>query len=199
VLGDYAAQQTGQGRALAFVLAAVVGMFLLLQAAVGNWRLAAVAFIALLAAPVGGVLAAFAAGGVLSLGALAGFLAVFAIAARNGIVLVHHYRRLEAEGRVAFGPALVLHGAGERLAPMVITALATGLALAPFAILGDIPGLEVVHPMAVVILGGLITSTLVGLFVLPAAYFRLGASPAPAAPDAQSLTSGYAAAGAAAD
>ncbi len=112
----------------------------------------------------------------LSLGSLVGFLAVFGIAARNGILMISHFQRLEHEEGMAFGPELVLRGAMERLAPILMTALATGLALVPLAVAGSIPGHEIEHPMAIVILGGLITSTLLNLFVLPSLYLRFGRS-----------------------
>ncbi len=109
---------------------------------------------------VGGVLAVWLGDGVLSLGSLVGFLTVFGIAARNGILMVSHFQHLERHEGVPFGPELVLRGAKERLAPILMTASATGLALVPLAVAGSIPGHEIEHPMAIVILGGLITSTL---------------------------------------
>jgi len=123
---------------------------------------------------VGGVLAAYLGGGMLSLGSLVGFLTVFGIAARNGILLINHYQHLEQFEDETFGAALVLRGARERLSPILMTALATGLALVPLVIAGDIPGHEIEHPMAIVILGGLVTSTLLNLFVVPAIYLRFG-------------------------
>ena len=99
-------------------------------------------------------------------------MTVLGIAARNGIMMVSHYRHLEhAEGE-AFGPALVMRGAEERLAPILMTALATGLALLPLAITGNNPGQEIEFPLAVVILGGLVTSTVLNLFLLPPLYLR---------------------------
>jgi Cu/Ag efflux pump CusA len=95
-------------------------------------------------------------------------LVVLGIAARNGIMLISQYQHLEREEGVPFGPGLVLQGAKERLAPILMTALATGLALIPLVWAGSIPGHEIEHPMAVVIMGGLITSTLLNLFALPA-------------------------------
>ena len=95
------------------------------------------------------------------------------IAARNGIMLISHYQHLEAGGR-AVRPGLVLRGAQERLAPILMTALATGLALVPLVLSAATPGQEIEHPMAVVILGGLVTSTLLNLFVVPALYLRFG-------------------------
>jgi len=145
-----------------------------LQVAFRSWRMTALAFFALPMAVVGGLLAALATGGVLSLGALVGLFTVFGIAARNGIMLISHYHHLEEAEGVPFGPELVIRGATERLRPIVMTALATALAVLPLVIAGDIPGHEIEHPMAVVILGGLVTSTLLNLFVLPTLYLRFG-------------------------
>ena len=144
--------------------------------AFGSWRLATLAFLTLPSALVGGVLAAFLGGGVISLGSLVGFLTVLGIAARNGILLINHYQHLEREEGEPFGPGLVLRGARERLPPILMTALTTGLALLPLVVLGEIPGHEIEHPMAVVILGGLVTSTLLNLFIVPVLYLRFGAS-----------------------
>ena len=88
---------------------------------------------------VGGVLAVWLGDGVLSLGSLVGFLTVFGIAARNGILMISHFQHLEREEGVPFGPALVLRGAKERLAPILMTACATGLALVPLAVAGQHP------------------------------------------------------------
>jgi CzcA family heavy metal efflux pump len=175
VLGEYQERQADQRRLLGFGIAAAIGVFLLLQAALGSWRLAALAFFTLPSALVGGVLAALALGNVLSLGSLIGLLAVFGIAVRNGIMLIKHYQHLEWEEGEPFGPGLIVRGARERLAPILMTALATGLALAPLVIFGDIPGHEIVRPMAIVILGGLVTSTVLNLFIIPALYLRFGA------------------------
>ena len=131
-------------------------------------------FLTLPSALVGGVLAAWMTGGVLSLGSLVGFFTVLGIAARNGIMMINHFQHLERFEGEPFGPGLVLRGARERLSPILMTALATGLALVPLAIAGDLPGHEIEHPMAVVILGGLVTSTLLNLFVVPSLYLRFG-------------------------
>ncbi|MBY0457548.1 MAG: efflux RND transporter permease subunit, partial [Gemmataceae bacterium] len=117
-----------------------------------------------------------------SLGSLVGFVTVLGIAARNGIMLVSHFRHLETEEGVPFGVGLILRGAEERLAPILMTALATGLALLPLAITGNKPGQEIEYPLAVVILGGLITSTLLNVFLLPPLYALFGRSCA-SAPD----------------
>jgi CzcA family heavy metal efflux pump len=174
VLGEYAERQASQQRLLLFGLAAAFGVLLILQTAFRSWRLALLAFFTLPSALVGGVLAAFATSGVLSLGSLIGFFTVFGIAARNGIMLITHYQHLERHENEQFGPDLALRGARERLAPILMTALAAGLALVPLVISGDIPGHEIEHPMAIVILGGLVTSTLLNLFIVPSLYLRFG-------------------------
>jgi Cu/Ag efflux pump CusA len=164
---------------LGYAGVAAIGIFLLLQAAFRSWRLACVAFLTLPMALVGGVLAAFAGGGIISLGSLVGFLTILGIAARNGIMLINHYQHLERHEGETFGPGLILRGARERLAPILMTALATGLAFVPLVVFGEIPGHEIVHPVAVVILGGLVTSTLLNLFIVPALYSRFASSPGP--------------------
>lgn len=174
VLDEQSAQQAAQQRILLAVVVAAIGIFLLLQASFDSWRLAAATFVTLPAALVGGALAAIAGGGPLSLGALFGLLAVLGITARHGVLLISRCRRLEQEGE-AFGSGLALRAARERLGPMTMTVLTTGLILLPFVLFGDIPGLEVVRPMAIVILGGLVTSILLSLFVMPALYLRFGA------------------------
>ena len=151
---------------------------LLLQASLGSWRPTVIVLATLPMALVGGVLAAHATGGIVSIGSLVGFFTVFGIAARNGILLISHAQHLEREEGETFGPGLVLRAARERLAPILMTSLATGLALVPLVVLGERPGQEIEHPLAVVILGGLFTSTLLSLFVVPSLYLRFGTSPA---------------------
>ncbi len=172
VLGEHAERQAAQQRLLTFGAIAAIAIFLLLQAAFGSFRLAALSFLTLPIALVGGVLAAFASGGIISLGSLVGFFTVFGIAARNGILMINHFQHLEHVEGVRFGPELVLRGARERLSPILMTSLATGLALVPLVVAGQIPGHEIEHPLAVVILGGLATSTVLNLFVVPSLYLR---------------------------
>lgn len=176
LLGEYVERQAAQERLFLFAIAAAIGVFLLLQAAFGSTRLAILSFLTLPSALVGGVLAAWLGTGVISLGSLVGFFTVLGIAARNGIMMINHFQHLESEEGEPFGPGLVIRGARERLAPILMTALATGLALVPLAIAGDRPGHEIEHPLAIVILGGLITSTLLNLFVVPSLYLRFGKS-----------------------
>ena len=173
LLGEYAERQAAQDRLFLFAGAAIIGVLLLLAAAFGSTRLAVLSFATLPSALVGGVLAAWLTGGVLSLGSIVGFFTVLGIAARNGIMMVNHFQHLERYEGQPFGIDLVIRGARERLSPILMTALATGLALVPLAIAGDLPGHEIEHPLAVVVLGGLITSTLLNLFITPSLYLRV--------------------------
>jgi len=174
IIGEYAERQAASNRLLTFALLAALGVFLILLGSFGNLRLAVLGFLTLPSALVGGLLGAYFTGGVISLGSLVGFLTVFGIAARNGILLINHYQHLEKEEGETFGPGLVLRGALERLSPILMTALATGLALVPLVAAGAIPGHEIEHPMAIVILGGLFTSTMLNLFVVPSIYLLFG-------------------------
>jgi Cu/Ag efflux pump CusA len=170
LVGEYAERQAAQSRILGFSIAVALAIFFLLQASFGSWRLALMAYLLLPSALIGGVLAAAMGGGIISLGSLVGFLTVLGIAARNGVLLINHYQHLEREEGEVFSPHLILRGARERLSPILMTTLATGWAMVPILMLGRAPGSEIVHPMAIVIIGGLVTSTLLNLFVLPALY-----------------------------
>jgi CzcA family heavy metal efflux pump len=174
LLGEYKERQDAQG--LLFQLAAIagIGILLLLATSLGGWRPALLIFLTLPLALVGGMLSTWLGGGIVSLGSLVGFFTVFGIAARNGILLVDHWRHLERFEGEPFGSELVLRGAKERLSPILMTSLATGLAVVPLVVLGARPGHEIEYPLAVVILGGLLTSTLLNLFVVPSLYLRLG-------------------------
>ncbi len=182
LLGEFAERQAAHNRLLIFSIAAAIGILVLLQASFASWRLAALTFLTLPIALVGGALAAYVGGGVISLGSLVGFLTVLGIVARNGIMLISHYQHLERFEGVPFGPELVLRGARERVVPIMMTVLTTGLALLPLIIAGQIPGQEIEHPMAIVILGGLVTATLLNLFVVPSLYLRFGKSERDSAP-----------------
>jgi CzcA family heavy metal efflux pump len=176
ILGEYAERQAVQQRLMLYAIGAAIGIFVLLYTSFSGWRLAILSFLTLPMALVGGVLAAYMGSGVISLGSLVGFLTVLGIVARNGIMLINHFLHLEEFEGETFGPELVMRGAQERLAPILMTALTTALALVPLAISGNLPGHEIEHPMAVVILGGLVTSTLLNLFVVPSLYLRFGQS-----------------------
>ncbi len=174
LIGQYQERQAAQNQILLLAVGSGIGILFLLQAAFGSWQLAALSFLTLPIALVGGVLAAFVSSGVLTLGSLVGLFTVFGIAARNGIMLISHYHHLQEHEGAEFGPGLVVRGARERLRPILMTALATGLAVLPLVVAGEIPGHEIEHPMAVVIVGGLVTSTLLNLFVVPSLYLRFG-------------------------
>lgn len=177
VLGEFAERKSAQRQLTFSGILAVLAIYFLLYTSFGNWRLATLTFLTLPWALVGGVFAAYVVnGGVLSLGSLVGLLTILGIATRNGIMMISHFQHLEHEEGMPFGMELVLRGARERLAPIIMTALTTGLALVPLAIAGDIPGHEIEHPMAIVILGGLLTSTLLNLLVVPTLYLQLGKS-----------------------
>jgi CzcA family heavy metal efflux pump len=181
LLGEWAERQAAQKRLLWLSIAAAIGILFLLETSFKSWRLGILSFLTLPSALVGGALAAYFTSGIISLGSLVGFLTILGIAARNGIMMINHFQHLERFEGEPFGPALVLRGARERLSPILMTTLATGLALVPLVIAGTIPGHEIEHPMAIVILGGLVTSTLLNLFVVPALYLRFGAERRPAA------------------
>ena len=175
VLGEYALRQASSRRLMLMSGLTFVAIFLLLLVDFADPRLALLVFVTLPFALVGAIAAAFFSTGVLSLGSLVGLVTVIGIAARNGIMMVSHFRHLEHEEGVTFGRGLVMRGAEERLAPILMTALATGLALLPIAFGGDRAGQEIEHPLAVVILGGLVTSTILNLFLLPPLYLRFRA------------------------
>ncbi|MEW6401953.1 MAG: efflux RND transporter permease subunit [Chloroflexota bacterium] len=176
IVSDYAARQASQQRMLTTALVALFGIFLLMHAAVRSWRLALVAILTLPAALAGGILAnILGSNGALSIALLAGSLTTLGIAVRTTIMLFSHYHDLEEDGE-HFGPQLVVRGARERLSPTLTTAVATLLALLPFVLFGNLPGHEIVRPIAIVTIGGLVTSTWLNLFAMPALYLRFGAS-----------------------
>jgi CzcA family heavy metal efflux pump len=174
-LGEYKARAESSRRLYALAGITLLGIMLLLYVDLQSVRLMLLVLLTLPFALVGGVYATLIAGGVLSLGSLVGFVTVLGIAARNGIMLVSHYRHLQEQEGVPFGIPLVLQGAEERLVPILMTALATGLALMPLIAGGLKPGQEIEYPLAIVILGGLATSTILNLFVLPPLYAIFGA------------------------
>ncbi|MGH8846134.1 MAG: efflux RND transporter permease subunit [Polaromonas sp.] len=179
LLGEYAEREGAQRRMLGVAVAALIGIFLLLQACFRSWRLALIAFLAIPASIVGGVLAAFASGGVISLGSIVGFLAVLGIAVRNGVLLINHYQRLEGQEGVPFGLELVIRGTRERLPSILASSAAIVAAMLAIVVFGRIPGLEIVQPMAIVIIGGLVASTLFTLFVMPALSLLFGSGSEP--------------------
>ena len=177
VLGQYVERRAALRALYSYLFAAAVMIFLLLQAALGSWRLAGLSIIGVPVAALGGLLAVYLGSELFSLGSLLGFVAVLGLAARNWIMLVKHFQYLE-QHEAEHGSSLVLRGAGERLPSVVATAITIDLIVLPFVVLGDVAGLEILHPAAVVILGGLVTSTVLTLFVIPALYLRFMAKTA---------------------
>jgi CzcA family heavy metal efflux pump len=174
LLGEYAERQKAQERILGVSLVAMIGIFLLLQACLRSWLLALLAFLSLPASMIGGVLAALAGGGTVSVGSIVGFLAVLGIAVRNSVLLIGAYRRLESEAGARCDLDLVLRGTREQLLPIVASSAAMVAALLPIVVMGRIPGLEIIFPMAIVIIGGIVASTLFSLLVLPPLYLLIG-------------------------
>ncbi|HEY7344054.1 MAG TPA: efflux RND transporter permease subunit [Gaiella sp.] len=164
------------GRLLGIGVTAVIGMFLLLQAFFGSWRLAMLSILTLPLGLAGGLVAVAVSGGTLSFGSYLALFAVLGISARGELLLFDRFRHLEQDEGEAFGTGLILRGARERLGPAAMTALATGLLSVVVLVLGSRPGLELVQPMAVVLVGGLISSILLCLVVLPILYLRFGFS-----------------------
>lgn len=175
-LGEYAALQASQRQLLMLGGLCLAGILLLIWLEFRSLRITALIGLSLPFAMLGGVIAVLLSGGTLSLGALVGFVTVLGVSARNGIMLISHYQHLELEEGDAFGPAMILRGAEERLIPILMTALCATLALLPLVARGDAPGHEIEHPMAVVILGGLISSTVLNLLLMPALYARFARS-----------------------
>ncbi|HEY3476862.1 MAG TPA: efflux RND transporter permease subunit, partial [Anaerolineales bacterium] len=174
VLGEFQEREAAQRNLLLAGAVAVIAIFFLLYTSFNNWRMTILTFFTLPWALVGGALAAYLTSGIISLGSMVGLLTILGIATRNGIMMISHFQHLEEQEGEKFGLALILRGARERIAPIMMTALTTGLALLPLIIAGDIPGQEIEYPMAIVILGGLITSTLLNLLVVPTLYLHFG-------------------------
>lgn len=166
-LGEYAEARSSRQRILLLSVGAVFMIAVILFVDFQSWRLVLLMLGMLPLAMLGGVLGVYAGGGVISLGSLVGFVTVIGIAARNAIMLISHYRHLKFEEGIVSPAELVLRGAEERLSPILMTALTAALALAPLAISGNLPGQEIEYPMALVILCGLASATIVNLFVLP--------------------------------
>lgn len=195
VIDQTLADEINAGQVIGFGLAALMALFLLVQAALRSWRLALLAFLSLPVALAGGVAGALLLGSTITLGALIGLMALLVLAARNALVLLRHLQRLEQVEDLELGAGLVRRGAQERLAPVLASAAALAAAMLPFVFMGATAGLEIVQPMAVVVLCGLATSSALTLFVLPALYlhFETGQprpvldAPAAQTPDAREL------------
>jgi CzcA family heavy metal efflux pump len=172
--GQFESQQSASRRLMVLGVGVIAGLFMLLVLAFGRTRDAVLIMLNLPLALIGGVAGVFLSGGVLSVASMIGFITLFGIATRNGIMLVSHVRHLiEVDGVTDFREA-VIRGAEERLIPILMTAMAAGLALIPLALGGGKSGSEIQTPMAIVILCGLMTSTLLNMVVVPTMYLRYG-------------------------
>ncbi|WP_114972311.1 efflux RND transporter permease subunit [Rhodoferax ferrireducens] len=174
VLGEHFARQAALRSLYSYLLAAAALIFLLLQAAFGSWRLALFSLLGVPVAMLGGFLAVLAGDDGFTLGSMLGFGAVLGLSVRNTVLLVRHFQSLELHGE-AFDAALVRRGMGERIPAVLISAITTAMLVLPFVVLGDVAGLEILHGSAVVILGGLVSTTLWLLVCIPALYLRFGA------------------------
>ena len=171
--GQFEAEEEAERLLLGLGVGAVAGIFLILYSAFRSTRDAAIIMLNLPLALIGGVAGVFLGGGVLSIAALIGFIALFGIATRNGIMLVSRIRRLREEDPALDLREAVIRGSEDRLAPIVMTALSTGLALLPVALRFGVPGSEIQAPLALVIVCGLFSSTALNMFVVPAVVLRL--------------------------
>jgi len=144
-------------------------IFLLLYQEFKNVKIAGIILLNLPLALIGGVLSIWLTSGIISIPAIIGFITLFGIATRNGILLVSRYKALQKQGLDLYDTIIV--GSLDRLNPILMTALTTALALIPLALTGDLPGNEIQSPMAKVILGGLLSSTLLNIFIVPIVYY----------------------------
>jgi Cu/Ag efflux pump CusA len=163
--GQFESEQRATRLISLLSIVSLVLIFLALFLECHNVKHALLILINLPLALIGGIFAILLTGGVMSIASLVGFISLFGIAVRNGIILIEHYNHLRKQGETLY--SAVVHGSLERLSPILMTALTTGLALTPLAFAGNKPGNEIQAPLAVVILGGLITSTILTLIVLP--------------------------------
>jgi CzcA family heavy metal efflux pump len=183
--GTSEAQSRSMHDLIAHSAIAGMGIILLLSLVLRNRRNLVLVFVNLPLALVGGVLAVIATGGIISIGSLVGFVTLFGITLRNSIMMLSHYEHLVADEGVTWGLEVALRGAQERLAPILMTALVTALGLLPLALGSNAPGREIEGPMAIVILGGLLTSTALNLLILPGLALRYGRFESKIVPDAK--------------
>jgi CzcA family heavy metal efflux pump len=171
--GQFESQEKASQQISLLSIMAIGGIFLLLYIALKSIRASLLVMANLPLALIGGVVMVFLSGGTLSVASLIGFITLFGIATRNGIMLISHYHHLMEEESVGFCDAIV-QGSMERLSPILMTALVTGVGLIPLALGAGEPGREIQQPMAVVILGGIVTSTFLNMIVIPALFFKYG-------------------------
>ena len=181
VLGEHFSRRATLASLSSYIAGAALVAFLVLQAALGSWRLSLLSILSVPLTVLGCLIAIAIGGGEFTLGSMLGIAGAMALSARNSILLVRHFHHLEHVEREPFGDALVLRGVRERFLPIVASALALLVFFLPFVVMGNTAGLEILHPMAVAALGGILTSTLISLVVVPALYVRFGSGAASAA------------------
>jgi CzcA family heavy metal efflux pump len=167
--GQFESEAAASKTLLATSLLSLLVIFFLLFMEFKNIKISTIILLNLPLALIGGVLSVWLTSGILSIPAIIGFITLFGVATRNGILLVSHYKTLSAQGFSLYDT--IIQGSKDRLSPILMTALTAGLALIPLALGGDLPGNEIQSPMAKVILGGLLSSTLLNLFIVPVVYF----------------------------
>lgn len=175
--GQFESEAQASRQLLWLSLGLVVAIFFILSSAFGSTRDGLLIMVNLPLALIGGVAGIYLAGGVLSVASIVGFITLFGIATRNGIMLVSHIRHLQEHEGVTDFRAAVIRGATERVVPILMTALAAGLALVPIALSAGEPGSEIQAPMAIVIMFGLLSSTALNMVVVPVLYERFGRPP----------------------
>ena len=172
--GQFQAQQEATKRLSVLTIFSLVAIFFLLLKALGDWRSAAQVMINIPLALIGAIFALLITGGVFSVATLVGFISLVGITSRNGIMMISHYLHLMREEGEEFSEHMVIRGSLERLVPVLMTALTAGLSLIPLALAAGEPGKEILQPLAVVVLGGILTSTLLDQIVTPAVFYKFG-------------------------
>jgi Cu/Ag efflux pump CusA len=172
--GQFQASQEATRTLSYLTVFSLVAIFFLLIKALGDWRSALQVMINIPLALIGAVLAMLITGGVFSIATLVGFISLVGITSRNGIMMISHYLHLMREEGEDFTETMIIRGSLERLVPVMMTALTAGLSLIPFVLAADAPGKEILHPLAVVVLGGILTSTLLDQLVTPAVFYKFG-------------------------
>ncbi|NUL82067.1 MAG: efflux RND transporter permease subunit [Armatimonadetes bacterium] len=172
--GQFQSQESAMRRILVLGAFTIVGIFLALLVALKSWRMALQVMVNLPLALIGGVVSVYLTDGMLSVASMVGFITLFGIATRNGIMMLSHYSYLMQEEGAPFSKETILRGTQERLVPVLMTALAASLGLLPLALSHGEPGKELLHPIAITILGGLVSSTLLDQMVTPALFWVFG-------------------------
>ena len=173
-LGEHTAQKAATQKLLGLTALMIIAIVMIVYVDFKSYQHTLIFLASLPFALLGGVIGVFLSGGIISLGSMVGFIAVLGIAARNGILLISHYRYLMTNEGYKHGLELIKKGSKERLVPILMTALATSLALMPIILKGPISGYEIEYPLAVVVVSGLFTSTLLNLVLLPSIFLKFG-------------------------